>query len=188
MKRLQLFITVFILITLISCGNGTSNQPHTAAGFGSIEKEFKSKFGKDAYYTDIHISYNDNIGNIVTLTVTEDPASLKMEQWNLAQNSWTQAAEVTLEIPGDSKATDFMFQLNEKINLTKFGRLVEKSSKQLIDEKDIENPALFSALFKYPKDGDISDAQYNVSLKPENGGATFHFYYTLDEELIKMDY
>ncbi len=44
------------------------------------------------------------------------------------------------------------------------------------------------AFVKFPKDGDISKAEYSVSLKPENGGTTFRFYYTLDGELREMDY
>ena len=40
----------------------------------------------------------------------------------------------------------------------------------------------------FPKNGDVSKAEYYVKLEPENGGTTFTFSYTLDGELIKMDY
>jgi hypothetical protein len=38
------------------------------------------------------------------------------------------------EIPV-SKAADFMYQLNDKINLAKLGELIEKSQVQLKEEK-----------------------------------------------------
>ena len=121
-------------------------------------------------------------------TVTDNPESLKMGQWNQTQSTWKQNSEISLEVPQGSKAADFMFQLNEKINLTKLGELVEKSSLQLTAEKNIENPALHMAFVKFPKNGDISKAEYTVMLKPENGGTTFTFYYKLNGDLIKMDY
>ncbi len=111
-----------------------------------------------------------------------------MGQWNLMQNSWKQNSEITLEVPNGTKAADYMYQLNDKINLTKLGELVEKSSKQLTAEKNIENPALDMAFIKFPKNGDISKAEYIVMLEPENGGTTFRFYYSLSGELRKMNY
>ena len=182
-KLSQLF-TIALLITLISCRGRTSKQPANAEGFGVIEKELKSKFGDDAYYTDLTITYNKSIGNIVTVTVTEAPESLKMGQWNSSQDIWKQNSEISLEVPQGSKAADFMFQLNEKINLTKLGELVEKSNNQLKIEKNIENAVLHTAFVKFPKNGDISKAEYTVMLKPENGGTTFTFSYKLNGELI----
>ncbi len=181
-------IVAMIVITLMSCGGSTSKQPADAEGFGAIEKEIKSKFGENAYYTDLSITYNKSIGNIISVTVTDNPESLKMEQWILTQDTWTQNSEITLEVPEGSKAADFMFQLNEKINLTKLGELVEKSSKQLTAEKSIENPTLSMAFVKFPKNGDIAKAEYSVMLKPENGGTSFTFYYKLNSDLIEMDY
>ena len=176
------------IITLASCGGGTSKQPANAEGFGAIEKEIKSEFGDNAYYTDLKVLYIKGIGNTISTTVTDAPESLKMGQWDLAQGTWTQRSEISLEVSEGSKAADFMFQLNEKINLTKLGELVEKSSKQLTAEKNIQNPTLSTAFIKFPKNGDISKTEYAISLNPENGGTTFSFYYTLNGDLIKMDY
>lgn len=182
-KLSQLF-AIALLITLLSCGGGTSKQPANAEGFGAIEKELKSKFGDDAYYTDLTITYNKSIGNIVGVTVTEAPESLKMGQWNSSQNSWKQNSEISLEVPKGSKAADFMFQLNEKINLSTLGELVEKSSEQLKIDKKLENAALHMALIKFPKNGDIAKTEYTVILKLENGGTIFTFSYKLNGELI----
>lgn len=177
-----------LAITLFSCGGVTSNQPHTAEGFGQIEEALKTKFGDSAYYTDIMIHTDDRIGNMISLTVTEAPESMQMGQWNLAQNSWSQTSEITLEVPEGSKAAHYMFQLNDVINLASMGALVEESKEQLKAEKNLENPVLYNAMISYPKNGDIADAQYNISLKPENGGTTFRFYYKLNGDLIKMNY
>lgn len=81
-----------------------------------------------------------------------------------------------------------MFQLDEKINLSKLGELVEKSSTQLKTEKDIENPTLHMASILFPKNGDVSKTEYLINLKPENGGTTFRFSYKLNGELLKMNY
>jgi len=172
----------------MSCGGSVTNTPASAEGFESIEKEMKSQFGENAYYTDLNISYDKSIGNMIGVTVTDNPESLKMGQWNFSMGAWKQAAEITLEISEGSKAADFMFQLNDKINLKKLGELVEKSIAQLKEEKELKKPTLSMAFVKFPKDGDISKAEYSVSLKPENGGTTFSFYYTLDGELREMDY
>ena len=187
MKILK-FIAIVTLSSLMSCGGGTNKQPVNAKDFEAIEKEIKSEFGDDAYYTELKILYIKGIGITVSTTVTDDPESLKMGQWDFAQSSWSQRSEVSLEVPNGTKAADFMFQLNENINLSKLGELVEQSKKQLTAEKNLENPILSNAFIKFPKNGDISKTEYAISLKPENGGTTFSFYYKLNGELIKMDY
>ncbi|WP_282043107.1 hypothetical protein [Winogradskyella flava] len=188
LTRVGLLFVLLVLFKLVSCSSGTHSQPATSEGFKAIENELKNKFGDNAYYTDLIITYDKSIGNIIGVTVTEDPESLKMGQWNLMQDIWKQNSDITLEVPIGNKAADFMFQLNEKINLSKLGELTEKSSTQLTVEKNIDNPALKMAFVKFPKNGDISNAEYNVMLEPENGGTTFRFYYTLNGDLIKMDF
>lgn len=189
MKILKLSLIAAIAITLISsCGGGTSKQKANAEGFGAIEKELKSKFGDNAYYTDLTITYNESIGNIIGVTVTESPESLKMGQWNLTQDNWQQNSDITIEIPNGTKAEDFMFQLNEDINLSELGKLVEQSQEKLSEEKQISDSKLHVAFIKYPDNGDISNAEYTVMLEPKNGGTTFTFRYSLNGEFIEMDY
>ncbi|MBS9461947.1 hypothetical protein KIM67_05955 [Flagellimonas sp. 389] len=189
MKKVKRLAVALVLVsTLLSCGGGSGKQPATAAGFSEIEKEIKNEFGEDAYFTDIDVVYDKSLGNIIGVTVTKEPNSLKMGQWNQTQGVWKQTSEITLEVPEGSQAADFMFQLDDKINLVMLGEVIEKSKKQLQDEKNLENPMLSMAYISFPDDGDISQAEYLVNLKPENGGTTFHFYYTLNGELRKMDY
>lgn len=187
MKRLK-YLAVIVTVILMSCGGDSAKQPATADGFSEIEKGIKSEFGESAYFTDISIVYNKSIGNIVGVTATKDPSSLIMGQWNQTQGIWKQNQEISIEVPKGSKAADFMYQLDENINLSKLGELTEKSSKQLTAEKNIENPTLSMAYVKFPKNGDVSKTEYTVMLKPENGGTTFTFRYALNGELIKMDY
>lgn len=174
-----------VLLKLVSCSSSTNYQPATAEGFKTIQNEFKTKFGENAYYTDLTISYNESIGNIIGVTVTENPESLKMEQWNLTQDSWKQNSDITIEVLKDTKASDYMFQLGESISLAKLGGLVEHSVQKL---KNYKNPTLSMAGVIFPDNGDISKAEYLINLKPENADTTFSFYYTLNGDLIKMDY
>lgn len=189
MKELKIkLIYIMSAVLLMACGGGASKQEANADGFEAIEEILKSKFGDDAHYTDLTITYNKAIGNIIGLTVTKAPESLQMDQWSLSQDNWTQTSEITLEVPQGTQAADFMFQLNKDINLGKLGKLVEKSKERLTAEKEIENPSLHMALINMPKNGDRENTQYVVMLKPENGGTTFTFNYDLDGALIQMDY
>ena len=189
MKTIKFITTALIAtIILISCGGNSGKQPATADGFSDIESDIKSEFGNDAYYTDLTITYNKSIGNIIGVTVTEDPNSLKMGQWNQTQGTWSQNQEISLEVPPGTKAEDYMFQLGQKINLKTLGELAEKASKQLTADKKLENPTLSMAFIKFPKNGDISKTEYTVMLKPEHGGTTFTFRYDLSGNLIEMDY
>ena len=66
--------------------------------------------------------------------------------------------------------------------------MVEKSSEQLTAEKKIENSLLDMAFVNFSKNGELLKTEYCVKLNPENGGATFTFYYSLDGKLVKIDY
>lgn len=188
MKALKFSILIIISIALVSCGNSIDKQSADKKGFTAIEKNIKSKFGDDAYFTDLTITYNQSIGNIISVTVTENPESLKMGQWNNTQGNWKQNSDISIEVPKGSKASDFMFQLNDKINLSKLGELVEKSSKKLISEKNIEATSLHMTAVKFPKNGAISKTEYLVMLTPEKGGTTFTFRYAINGDFIEMDY
>lgn len=188
MKKTVVIASAILMNILISCGGSTDKQPANKEGFIAIEKELKSKFGDDAYYTDINVTYNESIGNIVGVTVTDAPASLKMGQWNQTQGNWTQNQDITIEIPDGTQAKDFMFQLGEMVSLSKLGELIETAKAQLTKEKQIENPKLHMASVQFPNNGDVSKAEYLVMLQPENGGTTFSFQYKLNGEFIKVDF
>lgn len=187
MKNVKLTIGIFFTALLLaSCGSGSESS--NAEGFQEIENQIKSEFGDDAYYTEISITYNESIGNIVGVTVTKDPESMKMGQWNLTSGNWQQNSDISIEIPEGSKAADFMFQIGEIVSLEKLGELVEKSKEALSKEKDLKNPKLHMAFVKYPDTGEASKAEYIVMLQPETGGTFFTYSYQLDGTFIEMDY
>jgi hypothetical protein len=186
MKTLKLTFALLAFATLVSCGSSTATMDKE--GFTSIESDLKSKFGDDAYYTELVISHIESIGNVISTTVTEDPSSLMMGEWSQSQGAWKQTSEITLETPEGTKAADFMFQLNDKINLKKLGELVETSMASLTAEKELENPNLHMAFIKFPDNGDVTNAEYVVMLQPATGGTTFTYSYKLDGELIDMKY
>lgn len=64
-KVLITLISLTSVLILTSCGNGISEQKATASGFSTIENQIKERFGEDAYYTDLSITYNEAIGNII---------------------------------------------------------------------------------------------------------------------------
>lgn len=182
-------LCLFLLLTfLYACGSGTSNQEANADGFLVIEENLKDQFGEDAYFTDLTITHNKSIGNILSVTVTSDPSSLKMGQWTQTNDSWTQTSDITLEVPEGMNASDFMFQLGNPIDLGKLGDLVEKSKEKLEVEKEIQNPSLHMAIVKIPKDGVRSKIEYQILLQPENGGTTFTYSYDLSGNFISIDY
>ncbi|APY07619.1 hypothetical protein BWZ20_04585 [Winogradskyella sp. J14-2] len=188
-NKMSLFLAIIVTSTLlVSCSDSISNLPATKEGFTEIENKLKSKFGDDAYYTDLTITYNKSIGNIIGVTVTENPESLKMGQWNLTQDIWQQNSDITVEVPAGTKASDYMFQLGNTISLSQLGGLVQKSIQRLKDEKQLSNPTLSIAGLNFPNTGEISKAKYMINLQPENGGTTFSFYYALNGDLIKADY
>ena len=188
MKASKLIAIVTMLLVWMSCGESISKESPNKKGFETIEKELKNKFGDKAYYTDVTVTYNKSIGNIIGVTVAEAPESLKMGQWNRAQGKWQQNSEITIEVPLGFKPIDFMFQLNDAISLSKLGELVEVSIEKLKAQKSIKNPVLSLASIKFPKNGDVSKTEYLVMLQPENGGTTFTFRYQLKGDLIGMDY
>jgi len=186
MEKLKNSLICFTVVLLVACG-GTNKQEANAQGFGAIENILKSRFGDGANYTDLTITYNETIGNIVGVTVTDAPESLKMGQWTYSLGNWNQTSEITLEIPEGTKAADFMFQLGDMVNLGQLGELVEKSKEQLTTEKGIENPSLHMAFIKMPKNGNREKMEYVVMLKPENGGTTFTFSYGLNGVLTHLN-
>lgn len=189
MKNLKLVLVTFIIaLTIISCGGESKKAAVNADGFGEIEKSIKSKFGDDAFFTKVSITNNETIGNIILVTVTEDPESLKMGDWTQMQGKWSQNSEITIELPQNAKAKDFMYQLNDKLNLTTLGKLVEKSIEHLKTEKGLKKPKLDIAMIKFPKNGDLAKTNYYITLQPEHGGTSFKYLYALDGKLLDFNY
>jgi hypothetical protein len=104
-----LLFAIALMFQLTSCGNSIQNQSATSEGFQNIENELNEQFGKEAFYTDLTVTYNQSIGNIIGVTVTEDPESLKMGQWNLTQDTWQQNSDITIECHQEQKRLTICF-------------------------------------------------------------------------------
>lgn len=194
MKRTSFsFVGLLMALFLVtSCGPNPSKYSQDGEGFAKLQEDFKAKFGANAYYTDIAIAFTpgDSHGSGLgfTVTVTNDPASLKMQEWVYSSyTNWRNTADVTLEIEDDSAPEEFMYQLGEKFSLRKVGELIEQSKKKLAEEKQIENAVLNLATMKTPDDDSASETRIVIMLKAENDGTTFTFYYDLDGNLESFD-
>lgn len=183
---LGLFMCLFLFV---SCGPNPSKYSHDGEGFAKLQEDFKAKFGADAYYTDIAINFTpgDSHGSGLgfNVTVTNDPASMKMQEWVYSSYSnWMNTADVTLEIEDGSAPQEFMYQLGDgRFDLKMVGELIEQSKKKLADEKQIENAVLNMALIKTPDNDAATEMDIVIMLKPENGGTTFTFRYDLEGNL-----
>jgi hypothetical protein len=175
-----------VMLSVASCGS--KNYTQDAAGIEAWSKDLQAKFGANAWYTDLYLMYSDETA-VVSVTETDDPASLKMREWTWSNYAgWTQNSDVTLEINGDAAPEDFMFQLGKQVDMKLVGSLVEKSKAQLTAEKNIENPRLESVSLDAPDDEPVSAMEIRITLTPENGGTDFRFDYNLAGELLRFDY
>lgn len=183
-NRINLFFAALALLGLTSCGGGVSNYTENAESILALEKDLKAEFG-DAYYTSINIMNND-AGNIINLTNTNDPASLSMKEWNYVSGAWSQISDVTLELSGGT-AEEFMFKLGDQVKFDVLGKIVEDAKKILKTEKEVD-AKISNILINAPDDGDFESMIYFLDLEPVTGGTSYDFQYTLSGELIKYDY
>jgi hypothetical protein len=174
------------MLSFVSCGN--RNYTQDGAGVEALGEDLQAKFGADAWYTELHLMYSDGQA-VVTVTETDDPASLAMREWTWSgYTGWKQTSDVTLEITGDAAPEEFMFQLGKDVDMKLIGSLVEKSKTQLTAEKNIEKPRFERLSMSTPDDEDKSAMRIRIELQPENGGTDFNFSYNLAGELLDFDY
>lgn len=180
----NLFIVAVSCLTLVSCGSGGGSSE----SFSSVKATIEDKFGADAFFTELSVTYNEAIGYIINVMTTNDPESNKMAEWTYSNGDWTQTSDVTLEIPDGYKGEDFMYQLKGYITIEKLEKLIEDAKSHLAKEKGIEKSKLVLAAIKYPEVAEGAEAEFIINLQPETGGTTFSFSYDLDGELMEMDF
>ena len=182
----RLIYTLALSILLFSCGGNSSYEDKDS--LLDLKEELISEFGDDAYYTNLAIMNSEN-GTVINVSQTDDPSSLKMSEWNYFNGDWNQNSEITLEISGDTKAEDFMFQLNDKVvDFEILGKAVEEAKEKIISEKKIEEVRVASILINAPKDGDFNSMEYYITINPKSGGTRFDFRYGMDGTLKDFDY
>ena len=169
------------LLLLTSCGGGGNS-------FETLNDILSDKFGTDAYYKNVAITPVPKYGDIVNITVTSDPSSMQLEEWTYLKGSWEKKTIVTIEMEGEGSMKDFLYQLDNEVSISKLGELVELSKVSLTKEKNIENPALMTAMMNCPDYGGKENLEYQISITPEHGGTSFNYHYDLNGELKDMNY
>lgn len=183
----KITILVLLILFLSSCTKNLSYKEFNPKYFLETEKAIKNKFGNNAYFINLSIENDKSLGKLVRLVVTDKPESLKMEEWALIKGSWRQIAKVSIEIPNDTQAKDFMFMLNHKISLEKLGVVLEQTKLKILTEKGVGKSSLLKAFIYFPKSGDISKASYNILLNTKNKDTVYRFVYQLNGELLKTN-
>lgn len=180
--------TLYIILTviLVSCGRNNLKFDDRAS-LETLKKELNSKFGDNAFYTNLSI-VNSDIGGIVSVSQTDTPSSLKMSDWSYVQGKWQQKTEITLEVSGNAKAEDFMFQLHKTLDFNTLINVVEASKKRVIEEKKIKKIKVELISISAPDNGDFKSMKYYITIKPKQGGTQFSFWYNMDGSLDKFDY
>ncbi|RZS90699.1 hypothetical protein [Aquimarina brevivitae] len=176
-------ILMLIVILSASCGFNSSGD---VKDFTEIQEELKDQFGENAYYSQLVIFHDPNMGTYFNASGTDKPSSLTLEEWNWMQGNWKQTSEITLEISG-GKAEDFLFRLDKDISLPKLEELIAASVKKLKDEKNIDGVLHMASIFN-PENGNNKELKYQITLKPQTGGTSFDFTYGLDGGLEDFDY
>lgn len=175
-----------LIIFFLSCNSKITSIDSTES-LKDLKEILKDKFGENAYYTGLNIS-NSDYGPIVNVSQTDTPSSLKMTEWNLYNGDWNQTSDVILEISDNTKAKDFMFQLNKIIDFDIIIKIVEEAKNKVIEEKKIAEVVVQNININAPKDGDFSKMNYFITINPKSGGTNFNFWYQMDGTLSRFDY
>lgn len=178
---------LFILISCISFASCKSAFEHNKAGMEKLSAELIEEFGAEAWYTSIELENAGSSDDLVSVQQTNDPNSLKQEQWVQAHGFWNKAANVTLTIQG-AEPKSFMFQLNKDMSLSKLGELIETSTKSL-QEKDVKDTELTLASMKASNQMNTKQEgfYYSVILRNKADGKSFRFIYDINGKLKSLD-
>ncbi len=132
MRNLGLILLIVIGGLLSSCKDGYNFEKESLQ---VLSTDLQEKFTDKAWYTSIIIRGQNKTHNKVTVDVTEDPNSLKQEQWTFESGFWEKKSDISLLIQAGAP-TDYMFQIGQEIDFATVSQLIEKS---IADLKDVEN-------------------------------------------------
>lgn len=174
--RNTLLLLCFTML-FYSCKSGFE---HNKAGLEKLGTELMSEFGADAYYTDMEIINNQGSDDVIMITQTKDPASMKQEQWAQYHGAWEKQADVTFTADGAAPKS-FMFQLNREASLSTLGSLLETSEAQLAKEKQVEKPLLVMASIKSNNKMNTKESGifYYITLRDPKAQKDYRFIYNL---------
>lgn len=188
----KLIFIAFMAVTLASCeyfGAG-GRDFETAGGISDIAGELKDKFGENAGFTSISMSYHDGLGTSTIATGTSDVNSNKLMERMKQKGIWQDKAEITLEIEGEAKPKDFMFTLKQVQDLQKIPELVKASIEKVEKEKQMKELVATSVMIAMPSRINSPDdvLRITVSVEPKNGGTDFQVIYNEKGEFQTMVY
>ncbi len=184
--RASKFILIFFFCCLLfSCKSGFE---HNKAGMEQLNAELKKEFGPEAWYTSIELVNSGGSDDIVTVDETQDPNSLKQEQWSQFHGFWEKKADITFSIQG-AEPKSFMFQLDKEVSLAKLGELMEQSVSQLKAEKNVDDAQVVLAQIKASTKMNTKQEglYYSLSLQSKKSGKNYNFVYSIDGKLKTLN-
>ncbi|KAA5537329.1 hypothetical protein F0919_06550 [Taibaiella lutea] len=177
-KAVGYILLICGICSILSCGGKL--EPNKT-GFEKLQTELISKYGADAYYTDIQLTLTTESEVSALVTETKDPSSMKQEQWlRYGGGEWEKQADVIFSVQG-AEAKSFMFQLNKEVSLSTMSDLLEKSKAQLAKEKQIKDPVFVSAVVssKHQMNSKETGIFYYITLLDKASQKDYRFVYDL---------
>lgn len=188
----QLLCMAFLAVTMASCQyfGGGGRDFENSKDLASLVGELKSKFGENAGYTSILMSYHDGLGTSVVASGTGDANSNKLIEKMKQKGIWEDKSEITLEIEGEAKPKDFMFTLQQVQDLQKVPELVKSSIAKVEKEKQMKDLVVNSVHIAMPSRirGPEDALRMTVTVSPKNGGTDFQLIYNEKGEFKTMVY
>lgn len=177
-KAISYILLICGICCIMSCN--AKLEPNKT-GFEKLQAELISKYGADAYYTDLQMTLDVESAVSVLVTETKNPASLKQEQWlRYGGGEWEKQADVVFTVEG-AEAKSFMFQLNKEVSLSAMANLLEKSKAQLMQEKQVKEPTFVSAVVssKHQMNSKETGIFYYITLLDAASQKDYRFVYDL---------
>ncbi|RPE05675.1 hypothetical protein EGT74_25215 [Chitinophaga lutea] len=176
----KLLCMALVAFTLASCqyfGAG-GREFEDSKDVASIASELKSKFGDNAGYTSILLSYADGVGTSVIASGGDVNSNKLMERMKL-KGIWEDKSEITLEIEGEAKPKDFMFTLQQVQDMQKVPELVKASIAKVEKEKQMKDLVVSSVHYSMPSriKGPDDALRLTITVEPKNGGTDFQLIY-----------
>lgn len=182
MKRISILLWVALSVFMSSCKDGYNFE---GASLQKMSSDLKNKFTEDAWYTSIVIQGQNNTHNSITVDVTQDPNSLKQEQWTFQSGLWEKKSDITLLIQA-GKPTDYMFKIDQEINFTMVRNLIDQSLKDLKEGEKITDP-LDVRLVTIKSSPEMNNKEegilYTISIRNMETDKSFSYVYKLDGTL-----
>ncbi len=164
---------------LNSCS--TSVYDISVDGFNQLEQDLLKKFGHSSYFTDLTIRQDNEKQIEISLLVTSNPYTYKMEGWNYKNRDWQKVTEVDLElVKGD--IINYLYTIDQEVSVIKMGYLIDLCIQKA--KKNGERNIRFNRIdIISPNDGNKSKMGYSIYLTVDEN--KINYLYTLEGDLIR---